>query len=137
MINEYELEDIVSTIIDMEMQCKKYLMCKNFMVDLISEYYYVDDDYAVISFSRNNDRLTIRIENQECHVSVENQLVEKIETCLDDEDIKLQIEILIKQLLLGKWQKFLYDANNSSLLEAVQMHGFDDYSDGPDAVIYY
>lgn len=87
--------------------------------------------------SRNNDRLTIRIENQECHVSVENQLVEKIETCLDDEDIKLQIEILIKQLLLGKWQKFLYDANNSSLLEAVQMHGFDDYSDGPDAVIYY
>lgn len=51
MINEYELEDIVS-IIDMEMQCKKYLMCKNFMVDLISEYYYVDDDFAVISFSK-------------------------------------------------------------------------------------
>lgn len=137
MINEYELEDIVSTIVDVEMQCKKYLMCKNFWVDLVSEYYYVDDDFAVISISRNNDRLTIRIENYECRVSVENQMVEKIETRLDDEDIHIQIEILVKQLILGKWQKFMNNAKDSSLPDAIQTHGFDDYSDGPDAVIYY
>ena len=137
MINEYELEDIVSTIIDMEMQCKKYLMCKNFMVDLISEYYYVDDDFAVISFSRNNDKLTIRFENQHCNVTVENELAGEISDMLDCKDIELQIEILVKQLILGKWQKFMNDAKNSSLVESIQIHGFDDYSDGPDAVIYY
>ncbi|HFH9947084.1 TPA: hypothetical protein ACGPBH_000244 [Streptococcus suis] len=137
MIDEILIEKIVSIIVDVEMMCKKFLVLKGYCIDVISDYYYTEEEFATICFSRNNDKLTIRIENQECHVSVENQLVEKIETHLDKEDIEIQIEILMKQLMLGKWKKFLYDAKNSSLLDAVQKHGFDDYSDGPDSVIYY
>lgn len=137
MIDEVLIEEIVSIIVDVEMMCKKFLLLKGFCIDVISDYYYTEEEFATISFSRNNDKLTIRIENQECHVSVENQLVEKIETHLDKEDIEIQIEILMKKLMLGKWKTFLYDAKNSSLLDAVQKHGFDDYSTGPDAIMYF
>ncbi|HEM5031431.1 TPA: hypothetical protein U1274_002112 [Streptococcus suis] len=136
MISEYLIENFVSIIVDLEMKCKKFLMINGHGIDVISDYYYTDEDFATISFSRNNDKLTIRFENQQCFVIVENELHAETSELIE-EDIELQIEILVKQLILGKWQKFLYDANNSSLLDAIQIHGFDDYSDGPDGVIYY
>lgn len=136
MINEYLIENFVSIIVDLEMKCKKILMINGNGIDLVSDYYYTDEDFATISFSRNNDKLTIRFENQQCFVIVENELHAEISELIE-EDIELQIEILVKQLLLGKWQKFLYDANNSSLLDAIQKHGFDDYSTGPDAIMYF
>ncbi|CYU60961.1 hypothetical protein [Streptococcus suis] len=137
MTDEVLIEDIVSIIVDVEMKCKKFLLLNGHCIDFVSDYYYSDEDFATISFSRNNDKLTIRFENQQCYVIVENELDGEIAEMVDCEDIEYQIEILVKQIILGKWQKFLYDANNSSLLDAIQLHGFDDYSNGPDAVIYY
>ncbi|HEM5491002.1 TPA: hypothetical protein U1617_001569 [Streptococcus suis] len=136
MIDEVLIEEIVSIIVDLEMNCKKFLLSRGHFIDIVSDYYYTDEDFATISFSRNNDKLTIRFENQQCFAIVENELHAETSELIE-EDIELQIEILVKQLILGKWQKFLYDANNSSLLDAIQIHGFDDYSDGPDGVIYY
>lgn len=39
-----------------------------------------------------------------CNVTVENELAGEISDILDCKDIELQIEILVKQLILGKWQ---------------------------------
>ncbi|HEL2441364.1 TPA: hypothetical protein TZY57_000982 [Streptococcus suis] len=136
MINEYLIENFVSIIVDLEMKCKKFLMINGHGIDVISDYYYSDEDFATISFSRNNDKLTIRFENQQCIVTAENELhAETLEHI--EEDIELQIEILVKQLFIGKWQVFIDDVKNNSILDAIQKHRFDDYSSGPDSVIYY
>ncbi|CYU73300.1 TPA: hypothetical protein TZY74_000880 [Streptococcus suis] len=136
MIDEVLIEEIVSIIVDIEMNCKKFLLSRGHFIDIVSDYYYTDEDFATISFSRNNDKLTIRFENQQCIVTAENELhAETLEHI--EEDIELQIEILVKQLFIGKWQVFIDDVNNNSVLDAIQKHRFDDYSSGPDSVIYY
>ncbi|HEM4635575.1 TPA: hypothetical protein U1005_002158, partial [Streptococcus suis] len=99
-------------------------------------YYYSDEDCATISFSRNNDKLTIRFDNQQCIVTVENEIF-TVTSEVIEEGIEIQIEILIKQAILGKWKMFMNDVKNNSLFEAIQKHRFDDYSSGPDSVIYY
>ncbi|MEI4339676.1 hypothetical protein V9Z57_10590 [Streptococcus suis] len=137
MNDEIYLDKIVFTAIETEMKCKNYLMLKSHGIDIISDYYYVDEDFAVITFSRNEDKMTIRVENQECIVCVENHVVKAFESFLEGEDIDVQIEILIKQLFIGKWQIFIEDVANNSLVDAIQKHGFDDYSNGPDAIIYF
>lgn len=137
MIDDMLLEELLTLIAEMEMKCKKILIIKGHGIDIISDYYFIEDDFAIVSFSRNKDKLTIRFEDQQCYVIVENELEGEIAEMIDFEDIEYQIEILIKQLLLGKWQKFLYDANNSSLLDAFQKHRRDDYSNGPDAIMYF
>ena len=70
MIDEVLIEEIVSIIVDVEMMCKKFLLLKGFCIDVISDYYYTEGVFATISFSRNNDKLIIRIENKKFHVIV-------------------------------------------------------------------
>ncbi|HFI0639020.1 TPA: hypothetical protein ACGO1U_001162 [Streptococcus suis] len=137
MISEYLTENFVSNIIDIEMKCKKFLLLKGHCVDIVSDYYYTEEEFATISFSRNNDKLAIRFENQQCYVIVENELEGEIAEMIDCEDIEYQIEILVKQIILGKWQNFMYVAKNSSLVDAIQKHRIDDYSNGPDAIMYF
>ena len=81
--------------------------------------------------------MTIRIEDQQCLVTVENAFLGEIAERIEGEDVESQIEILIKQLILGSWKKFIEDVENNSLVDAIQKHGFDDYSNGPDAVVNY
>lgn len=137
MTDEVLIEEIVSIIVDVEMKCKKFLLLNGHCIDVVSDYYYSDEDCATISFSRNNDKLTIQFENQQCYVIVENELEGEIAEMVDCEDIEYQIEILVKQIILGKWQKFMYVAKNSSLVDAIQKHRIDDYSNGPDAIMYF
>ncbi|HEM4323159.1 TPA: hypothetical protein U1X88_002187, partial [Streptococcus suis] len=129
-------EEIVSIIVDVEMKCKKFLLLNGHCIDVVSDYYYSDEDCATISFSRNNDKLTIRFDNQQCIVTVENEIF-TVTSEVIEEGIEIQIEILIKQAILGKWKMFMNDVKNNSLFEAIQKHRFDDYSSGPDSVIYY
>ena len=136
MIDEVLIEETVSIIIDVEMKCKKFLLLKGHCIDVVSDYYYSDEDCATISFSRNNDKLTIRFDNQQCIVTVENEIF-TVTSEIIEEGIEIQIEILIKQLILGSWKKFIEDVYNGTFSEAIEKHGFDDYSDGPDGVIYY
>ncbi|HFI0777228.1 TPA: hypothetical protein ACGO6N_002179, partial [Streptococcus suis] len=133
MISEYLIENFVSNIIDIEMKCKKFLLLKGHCVDIVSDYYYTEEEFATISFSRNNDNLTIRFENQQCFVIVENDVHTGISEQIED-NIENQIEVLIKQAILGKWKMFMNDVKNNSLFEAIQKHRFDDYSNGPDAI---
>lgn len=136
MIDEVLIEEIVSIIVDIEMNCKKFLLSRGHFIDIVSDYYYTDEDFATISFSRNNDKLTIRFENQQCFVTLENEIF-TVTSGIIEEDIEIQIKILIKQAILGKWKMFMNDVKNSSLLEAIQNHRFDDYSNGPDAIMYF
>ena len=57
MINEYLIENFVSIFVDLEMKCKKFLMINGHGINLVSDYYYPEEDFALISFSRNNDKL--------------------------------------------------------------------------------
>ncbi|HEM3460151.1 hypothetical protein ACVC7T_09390 [Streptococcus sp. P25B114] len=136
MTDEVLIEEIVSIIVDVEMKCKKFLLLNGHCIDVVSDYYYSDEDCATISFSRNNDKLTIRFDNQQCIVTVENEIF-TVTSEVIEEGIEIQIEILIKQAILGKWKMFMNDVKNNSLFEAIQKHRFDDYSSGPDSVIYY
>ncbi len=136
MTDEVLNEEIVSIIVDVEMKCKKFLLLNGHCIDVVSDYYYSDEDCATISFSRNNDKLTIRFDNQQCIVTVENEIF-TVTSEVIEEGIEIQIEILIKQAILGKWKMFMNDVKNNSLFEAIQKHRFDDYSSGPDSVIYY
>lgn len=85
------------------MKCKKFLVLNGYCIDIVSDYYYYysDEDFATISFSRNNVKLTIRFENQQCIVTVENEIF-TVTSEIIEKDIELQIEILVKQLFLGK-----------------------------------
>ncbi|MDG4516430.1 hypothetical protein [Streptococcus suis] len=134
MIDDVLMEKIVSIIVGIEMKCKKILLSRGHFIDIVSDYYYLEEDFALISFSRNNDKLTIRLENQQCFVTLENEIF-TVTSEIIEEDIEIQIKILIKQAILGKWKMFMNDVKNSSLLEAIQNHRFDDYSTGPDTVI--
>ncbi|HEL2441193.1 TPA: hypothetical protein U0921_001875 [Streptococcus suis] len=136
MISEYLIENFVSIIVDLEMKCKKFLMINGHGIDVISDYYYSDEDFATISFSRNNDKLIIRFDNQQCIVTTENEFHAETSELIE-EDIEIQVEILINQLFIGKRQVFIDDVNNNSISDAIQKHRFDDYSNGPDGVIYY
>ncbi|HFR3796300.1 TPA: hypothetical protein ACHVHO_000225 [Streptococcus suis] len=137
MIDDILLEELLTLIAELEMKCKKILIIKGHGIDIISDYYFIEDDFAIVSFSRNKDKLTIRFEDQQCYVIVENELEGEIAEVIDCEDIEYQIEILVKQIILGKWQKFMYVAKNSSLVDAIQKHRVDDYSNGPDAIMYF
>ncbi|MFZ1759297.1 MAG: hypothetical protein WAX68_06505 [Streptococcus suis] len=134
MIDDILLEELLTLIAELEKKCKKILIIKGHGIDIISDYYFIEDDFAIVSFSRNKDKLTIRFEDQQCFVTLENEIF-TVTSEIIEEDIEIQIKILIKQAILGKWKMFMNDVKNSSLLEAIQNHRFDDYSTGPDTVI--
>ncbi|HFR3774265.1 TPA: hypothetical protein ACHVGQ_000473 [Streptococcus suis] len=136
MIDDILLEELLTLIAELEMKCKKILIIKGHGIDIISDYYFIEDDFAIVSFSRNKDKLTIRFEDQQCFVALENEIF-TVTSEIIEKDIELQIEILVKQLFLGKWQVFIDDVNNNSILDAIQKHRFDDYSNGPDAIMYF
>ncbi len=63
--------------------------------------------------------MTIRFDNQQCIVTVENEIF-TVTSEVIEEGIEIQIEILIKQAILGKWKMFMNDVKNNSLFEAIQ-----------------
>lgn len=56
-MEEVLIEEIVSIIVDIEMKCKKFLLSRGHFFDIFSDYYYTDEDFATISFTRNNDKM--------------------------------------------------------------------------------
>ena len=136
MIHDILLEELLTLIDELEMKSKKILIIKGHGIDIISDYYFIEDDFAIVSFSRNKDKLTIRFEDQQCIVTVENEIF-TVTSAIIEEGIEIQIDILIKQAILGKWKMFMNDVKNNSLFEAIQKHRFDDYSSGPDAIMYF